>query len=133
MSQIINNRKAFSLSEISKSIRKTISERYRTPFWVQAEMNKLNFYAQSGHCYPELVEKNDGVIIAEFRANLWKSDYEKINKQFLEILKEPLKDGIKILFRAYVNYHEKYGLSLRIVEIDPSFTLGDLEKENKIP
>tara|TARA_Y100000385_G_C12841741_1_gene529080 strand:- start:422 stop:682 length:261 start_codon:yes stop_codon:yes gene_type:complete len=58
MSQIINNRKTFSLSEISRSLKKTISERYKSSFWVQAEMNKLNFYAQSGHCYPDISTSN---------------------------------------------------------------------------
>jgi exodeoxyribonuclease VII large subunit len=62
---------------------------------------------------------------------LWKSDYQKINANFQRVLKEPLKDGIKILFAANIHFDPKYGLTLQINDIDPSFTLGDLEKEKQ--
>lgn len=106
-------------------------ERYTSSFWVKAEMNKLNFYRQSGHAYPELVEKKEGKIIAEIRANLWRDDYRRINLLFQEVLHEPLKDGIKVLMLAKVGYDPVYGLSLTILDIDPSFTLGDLEREKQ--
>lgn len=96
-----------------------------------AEMNKLNRYQRSGHCYPDLVEKKDGKVIAELRAILWKDDYDRINANFQRTLKEPLKDGIKILFSTSITFDPKYGLSLQILDIDPSFTLGDLEKEKQ--
>lgn len=131
MSEIINNKKVFSLVEVMRSIQKTITERYGSAFWVKAEMNKLNFYNHSGHCYPELVERVDGKVITEIRSHLWKSDYERINQNFLKTLKEPLKDGIKILFLAKVIFDPKYGLSLWIQDIDPGYTLGDLEKEKQ--
>ncbi|HEX6225338.1 MAG TPA: exodeoxyribonuclease VII large subunit [Chryseolinea sp.] len=131
MSEIINERKVFSLIEVTTSIQKTISDRYRTVFWVKAEMNKLNHYSHSGHCYPDLVEKTDGKVIAQMKSNLWKSDFERINHNFLQVLKEPLKDGIKILFCASVTFDSFHGLSLRILDIDPSFSLGELEKEKR--
>ncbi len=92
-------------------------------------MNKLNYYPHSGHCYPELVEKQDGKIVAQIRANLWKGDFERINTIFLHLLKEPLRDGIHIMFSAKIQYDPVYGLSLRIMDIDPSFSLGELERE----
>lgn len=131
MSEILNDRKIFSLLEVTKSVQKTISERYRTSFWVKAEMNKLNHYSHSGHCYPELVEKFEGKVIAQIKSNLWRDDYNNINKNFIRTLKEPLKDGIKILFLAKISFDPVYGISLQIIDIDPSFTLGDLEKEKK--
>lgn len=124
-----NERTIFSLLEVSNSIARTLQERYSKVFWVQAEMNKLNFYQRSGHCYPELVEKRDGKVIAQMKATLWKEDYHRIDARFREILHEPLKDGIKILFMAKVTYDAVYGLSLWIMDIDPSYTLGDLERE----
>lgn len=57
MPEQINNVTVFSLLEVSLSIQKTLAQRYQSSFWIKAEMNKLNLYAQSGHCYPELVEK----------------------------------------------------------------------------
>lgn len=131
MSELINDKRVFSLAEVMKSIQKTITDRYSSSFWVKAEMNKLNYYKHSGHCYPELVDKTDGKVIAEVRSYLWKSDYDRINQNFLRVLKEPLKDGIKILFQAKITFDTVRGLSLWIQDIDPSFTLGDLEKEKQ--
>jgi exodeoxyribonuclease VII large subunit len=131
MPEKVNERTIFSLSEVTKSIQNTLSERYPTAFWVKAEMNKLNHYPQSGHCYPDLVEKADNKIIAEIRSNIWKDDYQRINDNFLKVLHEPLKNGINILFSAKISFHPVYGLSLRILDIDPSFSLGELEKEKQ--
>jgi len=131
MPETINQRKVFSLIEVTTSIRKTIEERYTSVFWVKAEMNKLNHYSHSGHCYPELVEKTNGKVIAQMKANVWKSDFDRINHNFLRVLKEPLKDGIKILFSATISFDSSHGLSLRILDIDPSFSLGELEREKQ--
>ncbi len=131
MSEIINDRKVFSLREVSLSIQKTISERYQSSYWIKTEINKLNYYPHSGHCYPDLLEKEGSTILAQFRANLWKSDYQKINSKFIKILKEPLKDGISVLLCAYIQYDQVHGLSLRIIDIDPFFSLGELEKEKQ--
>ena len=129
MSEVINDKKVFSLLEVTLSIKKTIQERYQRSFWVKAEMNKLNHYSYSGHCYPELVEKIDGKVVAQMKTNLWKDDYLRINSNFLNTLKEPLKDGINILFNATVNFDPVHGLGLRIIDIDPVFSLGELERE----
>jgi exodeoxyribonuclease VII large subunit len=129
MAEIVNDKKVFSLYEVTKSIQKTLAERYRSTFWVKAEMIKLNFYKHSGHCYPELVEKLDGKVIAQIKATLWKDNFISINTEFLRVLKEPLKDGIKILFEAKISFDPAYGLALHILDIDPAYTLGDLEKE----
>ena len=104
MPEISNDRKIFSLFEVSKSVQKTINNRYKSSFWVKAEMNKLNYYSHSGHCYPELVEKLNGNVIAQVKSTLWSQDYNNINNNFLRTLKEPLKGGIKILFLAKVGF-----------------------------
>ncbi|MDF2476697.1 MAG: exodeoxyribonuclease large subunit [Sphingobacterium sp.] len=129
MPELIQDKTIFSLLEVSKSIQKTLAERYKSLYWIKAEMNKLNRYTHSGHCYPELVEKQDGKIVAEIRSTLWKADYTRINSNFLKIAQEPLREGITMLFQASISYDPMYGLSLRIVDIDPTFTLGELEKE----
>src|SRR5690606_24620172 len=119
----------FSLAEVARSIQKTIADRYRSVYWIKAEMNKLNHYSHSGHCYPDLVEKKNGKAVAEMRAVLWNGDYQRINQRFLQVTKEPLKNGITILFQATISYDPLYGLSLRILDIDPAFSLGELERE----
>lgn len=131
MAEQKDERTIFSLLEVTKSIQKTLAERYKVAFWVKAEMNRLNLHPPSGHCYPELVEKKDGRIIAEIKSTLWKEDYQRINANFIRILKEPLKSGINILFSAKITYDPVYGLSLKILDIDPSYSLGELEREKQ--
>lgn len=131
MSEIINDKKVFTLREIALGVQRVIAERANKSYWVKAEMNKLNLYTHSGHCYPELVEKRDGKVIAQMRANLWRDDYQRVNQQFLNVLKEPLHDGITILCLAKVDFHPVHGLSLHISDIDPVFSLGELEKEKQ--
>jgi len=131
MPETVNHKTVFSLLEVSRSIQKTIAERYKRLYWIKAEMNKLNHYTHSGHCFPELVEKKEGKVVAEMRSILWKTDFQRINRQFIELLGEPLRDGITILFQAGISYDPLYGFSLKIVDIDSTFVLGELEKEKR--
>jgi exodeoxyribonuclease VII large subunit len=126
-----SERKIFSLREVAEEIRETIAGRFAGWIWIRAEMNKLNHYPHSGHAYPDLVEKQEGKVVAQMRANLWRDDFIRINRQFLQVLKEPLKDGISILLCAKVTFDPVYGLALRILEIDPSYSLGELEREKQ--
>jgi len=131
MSETIHDKTVFTLLEVAHSIQRTLNERYRSSFWVKAEMNKLNHYSHSGHCYPELLEKKEEKVVAQVRATLWKDDYLRINENFLKTLKEPLKNGINILFQARILFDPVHGLSLRILDIDPSWSLGELEREKQ--
>jgi len=124
-------KKTFTLLQLTQSIRRAVESSFDGRYWIIAEMNKLNLYPKSGHAYPELVEKQDGVIVAEMRANLWKSDFERINQNFIHAIQEPLKDGIKVLMNVSVGFDSKYGISLTIHEIDANYTLGDLEQEKQ--
>lgn len=123
--------KFFTLFEVMQSIQKTILSRYSSTFWVKAEMIKLNYYIHSGHSYPDLVEKKNNKIIAQTRAIIWKSDFDRINRKFIEITKEPLRDGISIYFLCRIGFDTLHGLSLMILDIDPLITLGELEKERQ--
>lgn len=129
MPEQIKDIKVFSLLEVTTDIKKTITDRYKNSVWVKAEMNKLNYYPKSGHCYPELVEKRSGKIVVKINANLWKDDYLRINNKFIKVLNEPIKDNITILINVSITYDPLYGLNLKIKDIDPSYTLGELERE----
>lgn len=128
MSNEINN-KIFRLSQVTASIQATLQKRYTNFFWVTAEINRLNHYSHSGHCYPELVEKQGGKILAEIRSVLWKDDFARINQQFIIQLKTPLADGIKVLMLVKIVFSPVSGIQLQIKDIDPVFTMGDLERE----
>lgn len=127
-------KRIYTLSDLGKSLRSVIEKSYSSTYWIKAEIAKLNFYPRSGHCYPELVHKVSNVVQAQFRSTIWASDFSAINRQFLKITGESLKEGMDILFRASVTFHPLYGLSLQIWEIEPSYTLGHMaaEKENTI-
>jgi exodeoxyribonuclease VII large subunit len=131
MAEQIDEKTVFSLLEVTQSVQRTLSERYTSSFWIKAEMNKLNYYAASGHCYPELVEKRDEKVIAQIRAIIWRDDFRRINEHFKHLLNEPLKDGIKILFQAKISFDPVHGLSLQILDIDPAYALGEIERAKK--
>lgn len=131
MPEDISGKTVFSLYEVTQGIRATLAKAYPGSYWIKAELNKLNYYPHSGHCYPELVEKRDNKITAQMRSNLWREDFRRINSSFIQLINEPLKDGIKILFQAKIEFHPEYGLALHILDIDPGYTLGDLEREKQ--
>lgn len=131
MPEEIDHRKIFTLQEVTQSIRQTISKRYTAVYWVKAEMNKLNLYPHSGHCYPDLLQKKDGQVVAQMRGTLWKQDYERVNANFMKYMHEPLSDGVQLLMLTSIHFDANYGLTLRISDIDTAYTLGDLEKEKR--
>ncbi len=126
-----NNReeKYYTLEELTLSIKNVISKTYTGAYWVKAEIVKLNFYPYSGHCYPDLVEKRNNKIVAQIRATIWAGDYQNIAYKFKKITGEELDKGMTVLLLARVTYHEIHGLSLNIIDIEPSFTLGEMAKE----
>jgi len=125
-------KKYYSLLELTKSIESVIKKTYTRSYWVRAEIAKLNYYPKSGHCYPDLVEKENGVVLAQIRSTIWAGQFNEINNKFLNITKEPLSDGMTVLIRTSVSYHPVYGLGLHINDIEPSFTLGEMAKEKLI-
>lgn len=106
-----------------------IQAHYKGSFWIKAEIAKLNYYPKSGHCFPDLVEKKDGGIVAEMRSTIWNTQYQKINQSFLETLQTPLKEGLSVLLKGKLSYHQNFGFSIQISHIDPSFTLGEMASE----
>lgn len=120
----------FTLKQVAESIRKTIAERYSRTYWVSAEMHKLNA-TRKGHCYPELVQKEEGQIVVEMRGTIWKQQFERIQKRFAEVVKEPLRDGLELLFLVKITYHPLYNIGLEIIDIDPNYTLGALQRERQ--
>jgi exodeoxyribonuclease VII large subunit len=93
-----NGKSIYSLLEITQSIQKMFEKHFTNSYWVKAEMNKLGYYAQSGHCFPELVEKVDGKIIAKIDSRIWKNDYLRINANFQKVLNEPLRMELRFYF-----------------------------------
>jgi exodeoxyribonuclease VII large subunit len=123
-------RQIFSLKQVVSSIRKTIEERYAQTYWMKAEIYKFNRFP-SGHAFPEIVQRENDKIVAQLSGTIWKQNYERINQQFIEVVKEPLKDGSNLLMQVKITFNELYGLSLQIIDIDPSFSLGEVQKQRE--
>ena len=123
-------RQIFSLKQVVSSIRKTIEERYAQTYWMKAEIYKFNRFP-SGHAFPEIVQRENDKIVAQLSGTIWKQNYDRINQQFIEVVKEPLKDGSNLLMQVKITFNELYGLSLQIIDIDPSFSLGEVQKQRE--
>jgi exodeoxyribonuclease VII large subunit len=126
----MSEKQVFTLQQVVRSIKKTLEDRYSQNYWVKAEMHKLNKYP-SGHAFPELVQKDDNKIVAQITGTIWKQQLERINTKFIEVVKEPLREGTKLLLLVKINYSETFGLGLQILDIDPSFSLGELQKQRE--
>ena len=121
-----------TLRELQRRVKSALEGQFALPVWVSAEISeiKVNY---SGHCYLELVEKggDNGVPTAQARAVVWRSHYPRISGYFEAETGQRLAAGIKILAKVLVSYHELYGFSLQITDIDPSYTLGDMERQRQ--
>ncbi|MEX0986559.1 MAG: exodeoxyribonuclease VII large subunit [Bacteroidales bacterium] len=121
-----------TLSSLNRQIREFTQQAFPQPVWVVAEILEMNLN-RSGHCYMELIEKSesDNNIIAKSRATIWAFKFRMIRPYFEATTGSILQPGIKILLKAEVTFHELYGLSLNINDIDPSFTLGDMARQKQ--
>lgn len=116
-----------TLTELQGLIRDKIYEALPGAYWVIAEIADMKVHT-AGHCYLELTgtETPGGKVTARARATIWASKFRSLNTYFNASTGIPLRAGITILFRATVEYHELYGLSLNITDIDPAYTAGDM-------
>ena len=122
-----------SLTELQLIIRDSLYLSLPQMFWVAAEISEITVNS-SGHCYLELVEKHpdEKNIRARIRGIIWNSRFSFIRSFFENITGESLKGGLKILVKAKIEYHELYGLSLVINDIDPAFTLGEMAVKRQL-
>ncbi len=120
-----------SLQQLNALIRQAVASGLPDTYWVQAEISEL--HVNNGHCYLELVQKEPrrDAIIAKARGMIWSKVFGMLKPYFEQATGQALAAGIKVLVSVQVTFHEVYGFSLTIVDIDPSFTLGDLAMRRK--
>lgn len=129
---VTTSAESLTLLDLQRMVRTTLESNFDMPIWISAEISELKLN-RSGHCYLNLVEKGatDGAPRAEARAVIWRSAYATIAAKFKEATDTSLRSGIRVLVRVMVTYHEVYGFSLQIVDIDPSYTLGEVERRRR--
>ena len=120
------------MAQLQGRISTALAEALPLPVWVSAEVADLKINA-SGHCYLELIEKEDksGTTLAQARATIWRSQVMSTIGRFEQESGQRLTKGMKILFRATVQHHAVYGMSLQIQQIDPLHTIGDMERRKQ--
>ncbi len=122
---------AITLKEFLSNIKDVLEDSFPLHYRVTAEIARLNFNPSSGHCYPTLVEKEEETVVARTDGVIWKTRFDDINKRFRDATGQELKEGLKVLLVVEVLYHEVYGFKLGIVDIDPSYTLGEFALHRK--
>lgn len=123
---------SLTLLDLQRMVRTTLEDRFDVPLWISAEVSELKLN-RSGHCYLNLVEKgaSDGSPRAEARAVIWRSSYASLASKFEQATNAKLHAGIRILVRVIVTYHEVYGFTLQIIDLDPCYTLGEVERRRR--
>ena len=118
--------KPISLLQLNSEIKSLIQQGV-PKHWVSGEISELT-ENYSGHCYLELVEKDETSekIIARCRATIWARNFRLIKPYFESTTGQPFSAGIKVMMKVEVNYHEVFGLSLNILDIEPTYTVGEM-------
>lgn len=117
-----------TLSQFQQLVTNAINKEFALKnVWVQAEFSDLRIVG--GHCYMELIEKDSaGTTRAKIRAMIWSGTLSALRRKFYDATGRDIASGMKVLVRGSATHHSIYGLSFTISDIDPSFTLGDMER-----
>lgn len=123
---------SLTLYELNNRVRNVLNEGMAESYWVTAELSDVRSNA-TGHCYMELVQKDEKSknLIAKARATIWANTYVLLKPYFEKETGQPFESGIKVLVKVSVEFHELYGLSLTISDIEPSYTIGELARNRR--
>ena len=123
---------SISLFELNNQVKSGMRELFPGNYWIVGEISEMNTN-QSGHCYLELIEKkaDSEQILARAKATIWAFTFRMLRPYFESVTGQRLSTGIKILVQVSIEFHEAYGYSLNIKDIEPNFTLGDLTRKRQ--
>lgn len=121
-----------SLYELNALVKRSINSCMPDTYWVQAELSDVRSN-YSGHCYLEFVQKEPrgNNLIAKARGTIWSNVYRLLKPYFEEETGQAFVAGIKVLVNVSVEFHELYGYSLTVQDIDPTYTLGDMARRRR--
>jgi len=124
---------AVGLSNLILQVKESLAGTFTQPVWVVAEISDMSIN-RSGHCYLELIEKDalSEKISAKSRATIWAFAFRMIKPYFETTSGETLRTGLKVLLQVNVEFHEVFGFSLNVVDIDPQYTIGDMARQRAL-
>lgn len=120
-----------SLKELNMLVRDTISLAMPDDYWVEAELSEIR--EVRGHCYMELIQKDPhtNTPVARASANCWASTWMLVRSCFERATGQRLSPGMKVLMQVHARFHENYGFSWIVTDIDPTYTLGDMARKRR--
>ncbi|SEF85899.1 Exodeoxyribonuclease VII large subunit [Xylanibacter ruminicola] len=127
----MKSKKHISLFELNRLLRETIESELPDEYWVEAELSECR--ESRGHCYMELIEKDERTAtpIAKASAKCWASKWTVVRPYFERTTGQQLHTGMKVLLKVYAQFHEAYGFSWIVTDIDPTYTLGDMARKRQ--
>lgn len=122
------HRETLSLRELNLRIKESIEEAFPDTFWIHAETSDVNTNTANGHCYLEFIEKDpkNGKTVARARGIIWSNIFNLLKIYFEQATGQAFTNGLKVLVEVKVTFHEQFGYSLSVLDIDPSYTIGDM-------
>lgn len=128
-----NENSPLTLTALNRLVRATIEEQLPLRYWVTGELSEVRA-TSAGHCYIELVERNEinGELTAKARGTIWSRVYSLLRPYFLEQTGRDFSVGLKVMVQVKINFHELYGYSLDVCDIEPAYTLGDMARQRML-
>ena len=125
-------KETYTLSELTRFINQVVKVNFEKPIWIKAEISEFR-EASNGHCYLEFIEKDthSDTLIAKIKGNIWVNTYRMLKPYFESSTGQTLRAGMNVLVAVTVDFHDVYGLSVNIRDIDPTYTLGELAKRRQ--
>ena len=123
--------KTLSLSELNSLVADVINTTMSRSYWVEAELSEVR--ENRGHCYMELIEKNENsnVPIARASAKCWSNIWSAIKPYFIRITGQQIRAGMKVMLQAHAQFHPQYGFSWIVDDINPEYTMGDMMRKRQ--
>lgn len=121
----------YSLLQLNTLVRESIEQSLPDEYWVEAELSEVR--ESRGHCYMELIEKSpeSNTPVAKASAKCWRSQWMMLRPYFERVTGQPLHAGMKVLFQVYPQFHENYGFSWIVTDLDPTYTMGDMARKRQ--
>ncbi|MBP3286685.1 MAG: exodeoxyribonuclease VII large subunit [Prevotella sp.] len=123
--------KRYTLHTLNALVKEAIAAELPDEYWVEAELSECR--ESRGHCYMELVEKDEtsNTPVAKASAKCWKQTWAVVQPYFERTTGQPLRAGMKVLLKVYPQFHEAFGFSWIVTDIDPNYTLGDMAQRRQ--
>lgn len=127
----MNKERRLTLYELNNLVRRSIEVTLTDEYWVEAELSDVR--ESRGHCYMELIQKDEGSAtpVARASAKCWRQTWAVAHSYFVRLTGQALHAGMKVLLKVYPQFHEAYGFSWIVTDIDPTYTLGDMARKRQ--